>query len=262
MNLFRFFICLIAVSLPIVAIADNDANPVSKSKLIKVAVTDLTYKKELSRKINFVGGSEKSSVKAKGNINERESQSLDHYSYSRNQTLGDSNIDRNVEIIEGSKTINYLQVGELRSITGDIKGEMLKSGAFRLMQGKPYTSSKESEEIYDVIKRIKEGYYPGADYVLFGSLIDVQSNDEVNPIQGSDSVSKSISIEVAAEFNLINTKTLEVISAFSASGEGSDLKLLKPGSNLKPSRVKATKAVSKSLAEDVITQLTEQLSNH
>ena len=58
---------------------------------------------------------------------------------------------------------------------------------------------------------------------------------------------------------MINTKTYEVTSAFSASGEGSDVKIIKPGSVLQPSQVKASKEVSKTLADDVVSQLVDQL---
>lgn len=257
-----FVLSLLAISPALAAdeepLEEKPVKLVDKSKLAKVAVTDITFKKELSRKIRFVKASEKADIKAKGKITESDSAGFNHYSHSRSQTLGDSKIDRSAEVVEGESDIAYIQVGELRSLTGDVKAEMLKSGGFRLSQAKPYTS-RTSEDIYDVIKRIKNGYYPGADYVLFGSLIDIQGSNDIANIQGSDASSIGIRIELAAEFNLINTKTYEVVSAFSASGEGSDVRIIKPGSSFTRSRVRAFKEVSKSLAEDAITQMLEQL---
>jgi hypothetical protein len=50
-----------------------------------------------------------------------------------------------------------------------------------------------------------------------------------------------------------------VISAFSASGEGTDVKIIKPNAQLKTSSVKAKREVSKTLADDVVSQLIDQL---
>lgn len=258
-----FYVCCLFFSIVHAeeeSIPENNlsAKAIDKSKLAKVAVTDITYKKELSQKISYINHYEKADIQAKGKISEHESSSRNHYSYSRNQTLGDTKVDSNSGVVSGEQEIAYLRVGELRSLTGDIKSEMIKSGAFRLSQGKPYTA-RDSEDIYDVIKRIKAGYYPGADYVLFGALIDIQGSNDYSNIQGSDATMVGVRLELAAEFNLINTKTYEVISAFSASGEGADVRVLKPGTAFTPSRVKAIKEVSKSLAEDVINQMLEQI---
>lgn len=255
-----FFLALVMLSANAEDTDNIEKKSVARSKLVKVAVTDLTYKQELSRQIKFIEASEKADIKASGKISERETSGINQSSYSRNQTLGDSSVDRKAQIVEGDRDINFIRVGELRSMTGDIKAEMIKSGAFKLVQGKPYTS-RDSEEIYNVIQRIKNGYYPGADYVLFGTLIDIQALEENAVIQGSDSSSVGVSVDIAAEFNLINTKTYEVVAAFSAAGEGRDVKLIKPGSSFKPSRVKAIREVSKSLAEDSISQLLEQAPN-
>lgn len=253
-------ICQVGYAAETESAEERSPKVVDRTHLAKVAVTDITYKKELSRKISFTSVTEKADIKAKGTISEHESASRSHYGYSRNQTLGDAKVDKHAEVIQGEQEIAFVRVGELRSLTGDIKAEMIKSGVFRLSQAKPYTS-RESEDIYDVIKRIKSGYFPGADYVLFGSLIDIQGSNDVASIQGSDATSIGIRMELAAEFNLIDTKTFEVVSAFSAMGEGADMRLIKPGSSFTPSRVRALREVSQSLAEDAIAQMTEQLPN-
>lgn len=225
----------------------------------KVAVTDITYKKELVDSQSFSQVNQKSEFKGKGKIQEKESATRNRYAYSKTETLGDSSQSASIEFVEGTRTTEILKVGELRSITGDIKGGIIKSGKFRLIQGKPYTVKNGTEEIYDVIKRIKDGYYKGADYVLFGTLIEYESAHEANPIQDTDSYTRILTIEMAAEFNLINTKTYEVISAFSASGEGTDVKIVKPTAILNTSSVKAKKEMSETLADDVVSQLIDQL---
>lgn len=225
----------------------------------KVAVTDITYKNELVDAQSFTQINQKSEFKGKGKIQEKETATRNRYAYSKTETLGDSSQSSSIEFVEGIRVTEKLKVGELRSLTGDIKGEIIKSGKFKLIQAKPYTVKNGTEEIYDVIKRIKDGYYKGADYVLFGTLIDYASSEEANPIQGTDSYTRILTVEMAAEFNLINTKTYEVISAFSASGEGTDVKIIKPNAQLNTSSVKAKREVSKTLADDVVSQLIDQL---
>ncbi len=67
---------------------------------------------------------------------------------------------------------SYIEQNELRKFSGDIKGEILKSRQFQLVQGTPYTAEAKAD-VYDVIKRIKAGNFKGADYVLFGTLSDI-----------------------------------------------------------------------------------------
>ena len=223
----------------------------------RVAVTDLTYEDKVSQYIQFSAGHEKTSVKSSSRERERET---DHsYSQSNRDKL-DMKSERSY--VSSSGYVTYIDRGELRKFTADIKGEMLKSGQFGLVQGKPYVSEKKTEEIFDIIKRIKEGYYRGADYVLFGTVSNIAWLNESNPVQGSDAVSHMLSLELVAEFSLINTKTHEVKAAFSAMGEGQDVKLVKPGAMLKPSRGKVISEVSKSLGADVERQLEEQFALH
>jgi len=161
--------------------------------------------------------------------------------------------------IEG--TYSYIDRGELRKFSADIKGEMLKSGFFRVTEAKPYTA-KDTEKLYDIIDRIKKGMYPNAKYVLFGTVSSIQFRQEANPLQHTDTVSHTLSLELVADFSLINTKTYEVMAAFSAMGEGQDTKLLTSrGGTVVLNRGKVVSEVSKSLGVDVIRQLEEQLAS-
>ena len=54
---------------------------------------------------------------------------------------------------EFESRISYIEQSELRKFSGDIKGEILKSRQFQLVQGTPYTSEAKGD-VYDVIKRI------------------------------------------------------------------------------------------------------------
>lgn len=222
----------------------------------KVAVTDLAYEERVSEYFRVVSASEKSSLRASGRESERESD----YAYSR-RSSGSINArsESNYSSTEG--TYSYIDRGELRKFTADIKGGILKTGRFQLIQGKPFTDARNNEKLYDIIGRIKKGMYPGADYVLFGAINSIEFRQEANPIKSTDTVSHTLSLELVGEFSLISTRNFTVKSSFSAMGEGQDVKLLSSrGGRVVLNRGKVVSEVSRSLGEDVARQLEEQLS--
>src|SRR5882724_12095463 len=129
-----------------------------------VAVTDLTYQETLSGYFRVVNASSKSSY----NASDRERETANTYSARSNVN---AKAESNYSSAEGVYT--YIDRGELRTYTADLKGAMLKGGIVRLVQAKPYTG-KPTEQIFDIIARIKQGYYPGADFVLFGTVSNIQ----------------------------------------------------------------------------------------
>lgn len=217
---------------------------------MKIAVTDLTYSDKVSQYFHNVEFHSKESLKARHH--DRDSD----YSSSSSDSI---NARSQIDYKESSGTYNYIEYGELRKFVGDIKGELLNSG-FQVVQAKPYTA-KGSEKIFDIIDRIKKGYYPHADYVLFGTVSDLEFRDEANPIIGTSNMANTFSLMLVAEFSLINTKTYEVKSAFSATGEGQDVRMVSAGSRVTPSRAKIIAEVSKDLGVDVASQINQQLGN-
>lgn len=222
--------------------------------LPKIAVTDLTYEDRVKEYFSYVSASEKTSYKAKSSERERET---DHSYSAGSRNSVDSKTERNFTASSG--VYSYIEYGELRKFTADVKGEMLKSGSYRVSQAKPYTLKNKTEQIYDVIDRIKKGYFPGAQYVLFGTVSNIEFRDELQPVIGSNTTSAILSLELVADFSLINTKTYEVMAAFSAMGEGQDIKLLSgAGQRMVHNRSRVIQDVSKSLGKDVARQLEEQ----
>lgn len=222
----------------------------------KVAVTDLAYEERVSEYFRVVSASEKSSLRASGSESERDTD----FSSSR-RSRGSVNAKSESSYYAAEGTYSYIDRGELRKFTADIKGGILKSGRFQLVQGKPFTDAKNNEKLYDIIGRIKKGMYPGADYVLFGAVNSIEFRQEANPIDNTNTVSHTLSLELVGEFSLISTKNYTVKSAFSAMGEGQDVKLLtSQGGRVVLNRGKIVSEVSKSLGEDVARQLEEQLS--
>lgn len=222
----------------------------------KIAVTDLSYEEKVREYFHVVAAHDKSSYRERYSERERETP----YSYSAG-SRGAVNAKSESSYYEASGSYTYIDRGELHKFVSDIKGEMLKSGGYRVFQGRPVTQ-KDTDKLFDIIDRIKKGYYKGADYVMFGTVSSIQFRDEDTPVQGSDTLSHIFSLELVADFNLINTRTYEIKAAFSAMGEGSDVKLISTtrGGRIVPNRGRVISDVSKSLGADVARQLEEQFN--
>lgn len=200
----------------------------------KIAVTDMAFQERVESYIH--------TVSAQSNI------SANRYSAS-----GSSSYQ------EYEARNSYIEQGELRKFSGDIKGEILKSGMFQLIQGSPYTA-KSSEDVYDVIKRIKNGSFKGADYVLFGTVSDINFQQDIGELANTNSYSAILGLTLVADFSLINTRTFEITSAFTAMGEGQDTKLVNSRDvKVTLNRGHVVRDVSKSIGMDVARQLREQL---
>ncbi len=166
----------------------------------KVAVTDLAYQERVEEYIHTVSAQQSS-----------------------NASMYSANSSSSYNEYESSQS--YVEQTELRKFSGDIKGEILKTGMFQLVQGTPYTA-KAKEDVYDVIKRIKNGNFKGADYVLFGTLSDIDFQRDITSLDRTDSYSAVLGLTLVADLSLINTKTFEITSACTAMGEGQDTKLV------------------------------------
>lgn len=204
----------------------------------KVAVTDMAFQERVEQYIRIVSARASESARANG------------YSASYQGSASYDSFE---------SRYSYIEQGELRKFSGDIKGEILKSRMFQLVQGTPYTS-KAKEDVYDVIARIKSGNFKGADYVLFGTVSDIDFRQDINELAHTDSYSAILGLTLVADFSLINTRTFEITSAFTAMGEGQDTKLVN-SRDIKVSlnRGRVVRDVSKSIGLDVTRQLREQL---
>ena len=215
----------------------------------KIAVTDLTYEEKVSEYFRVVSASSKSSVK--GSYSERET---DH-SYSQR---GRVNAKSESNYFEAEGYYTYIDRGELKNYTADLKGALIKGGV-HVSQAKPYVG-KPMEKIYDIISRIKQGMYPGADYVLFGTVSSIQFRQESNQLQYGNSMTASLSLDLIVDFSLINTKTYEVKSAFSAAGSGVDTKIIsRAGDRVVFNRGKVIQETSRSLADAAYKELSVQV---
>ena len=215
---------------------------------IKIAVTDLTYEEKVSQYFRTVSATSKTRVKESNSVRD-----TDNTYSERNSFQGKHESSYN----ESEGYYSYIDRGELHSYTADLKGAILKGSNLRLTQARPYPN-KDMEKIYDVIGRIKQGLYPGADYVLFGTLSSIEFNQDSMSL--GNTASASLSLDLVADFSLINTKTYEVKAAFSASGAGKDTKLISSAADrISFNRGKVISQTSKSLAEAAYVELMTQL---
>lgn len=226
-----------------------------------IAVTDLAYTANVAEYFDVTRSKSKSSV----NANE-------HVVVASSSSEFESAAGNSIKI----------EQKELSGFTNDIKGKIIKGGTFALLQPKRFdrgdpvatkseqvlqqiktgktTQQSRQPEVEDVVARIKKGEFNGANYVLFGTLSDINYRNELFPIQGTENATSKVSLDLTANFSLINTKSYEIVAAFSAMGSSNETRLLsKRGDQVVTNKGKLIRDTSRSLANDVYSQLMDQL---
>ena len=162
---------------------------------------------------------------------------------------------------QSSKKSGYeskMEYGELRYLANPIRGLLIQSG-YKVVQAKPAVAMpNQGDEYFDIVKRIKAGDFGDANYVLYGVLAEVSNTDNVSDIPGTKSSSHQMTLEVTVDFNIVDTKTEQIVASFVASGEGKDVQIDGKGTGYKPSTAKLMKLASLDLAEDVRKNLAAQ----
>lgn len=156
-------------------------------------------------------------------------------------------------------TVTRIERKELLNFTADIKGALINSGYFQVQAVRPYSGN--DEKLYDVVKRIKEGGFPGADYVLFGVVSSLEWRNEGQPVPGTSTNMWFYGLDLGVEFSLINTRTFEVKSSFTALGQGEDNKVFTTHTPPTPSKARVMQGVSRSLAEEVSMHMIQQFDS-
>ncbi len=162
---------------------------------------------------------------------------------------------------QSSKKSGYeskMEYGELRYLANPIRGLLIQSG-YKVVQAKStVVMPNQGDEFFDIVKRIKAGDFGDADYVLYGVLAEVSNTDNVADIPGTKSTSHQMTLEVTVDFNIVDTKTAQIVASFIASGEGKDVQIDGKNTGYKPSTAKLMKLASLDLAEDVRKNLAAQ----
>jgi hypothetical protein len=153
---------------------------------------------------------------------------------------------------------NKMEYGELRYLANPIRGLLIQSG-YKVVQAQSTVAMpNQGDEFFDIVKRIKVGDFGDADYVLYGVLAEVSNTDNVADIPGTKSTSHQMTLEVTVDFNIVDTKTAQIVASFIASGEGKDVQIDGKNTGYKPSTAKLMKLASLDLAEDVRKNLAAQ----
>lgn len=241
--MFKFAFILAGLALGVAAA------PAVRAAPPRIAVTDLAYETRVSDYFRVSAGSSRQRMSQSASVREG------LRTYSERERFSASSESSYYEA-EGTHT--YIEHGELRKYTADLKAAMLQGGGIRLVQGRPY-KGKPDATLYDIVARIRQGSFAGADYVLFGTVSDIQFNQSTMSFGGGAS-SAVLALDMSVDFSLINTRTLEVKAAFSALGSGQDVKLFSQYGHATFSRPKVVAQASKSLAEAAYSALAAQLA--
>lgn len=235
----------------------------------RIAVTELAYQESVREYFEAGTLNYKSSEQA----SQSESLLRSRSTYSGRESLDAKSM---------AGTYTRINQTELLHFTSDLKGLILKGGGARLIQGKNFDAGdpqptaaeraaeqlrtgkvqkiKKQPDVNDIVRRIRKGEFQGADYVLFGSVSSVNFKRDVYPMQGG-STSHTYGLDIGADFNLINTKTLEIRAAFQSIGSGSQTLLgTGTGGVYHFNKAKVMKEASQMLAEAAYGELLEQLS--
>ena len=172
--------------------------------------------------------------------------------------LSNSSSSANTQSMKKSGYQANNEYGELRYLANPIRGLLIKSG-YKVVQAKATVAApNQGDEYFDIVKRIKAGDFGDADYVLYGVLAEVSSKDNVSDIPGTKSTSQQMTLEVTVDFNIVDTKTTQIVASFVASGEGKDVQIDGRDTGYKSSNAKLMKLASLDLAEDVRKHLADQ----
>lgn len=173
-------------------------------------------------------------------------------------TPSNSSTSANTQSMKKSGYQTNNEYGELRYLANPIRGLLIKSG-YKVVQAKSTPAvANQGDEYFDIVKRIKAGDFGDADYVLYGVLAEISSTDNVSDIPGTRSTSQQVTLEVTVDFNIVDSKTTQIVASFVASGEGKDVQIDGRDTGHKPSTAKLMKLASLDLAEDVRKHLAEQ----
>lgn len=258
-----------------------------------VAVTDLSFKKEVREFFYFEAASAKSSeagassYKASGH-----DRSTSDYAAStsasataaggRNYGYANANVNSSVAARQrndkafqvqansayaNSSESSYVktfgdkvrvQYSELMGMSGDVRSALIQAG-YKLMQTRPSVAKNgETDQFFDIVGRIKEGQFAGADYVLYGVVAAMESKGEKESIPNTSDFAYKGILEITVDYSLIDTKTMQAVAAFSVYAVGEDRKFDGPQTTFKPSSSKMMKRAATELSVQVQKKLYEQ----
>ena len=240
----------------------------------KIAVPDLAYKKEVRSFFYFDGASaqsnRQSSISRSSSPNDnRERAYADGMQTGSFVTKTDRGMNLNFDSsVASSSSSNYvktfgeqiqIEYSELIGMSGEVRGALLQSG-FQLTQTRPVIARPdETHEFFDIVRRIREGEFENADYVLFGVIGLIQNRVVNDPIPNTTKFTKKTEVSMLVDYSLVDTYTLVVKSAFTANVLANDTRLMDFNSPTYPPDVaRMLGDISKKLSTQVTQRMTEQ----
>lgn len=258
-----------------------------------IAVTDLSFKKEVREFFYFEAANAKSSesgassYKASGH-----DRSTSDYAAStsasataaggRNYGYANANVQANVasrqrndkafqeqsnSAYANSSESSYVktfgdkvrvQYSELMGMSGDVRGALIKAG-YKLMQARPSVAQNgETDQFFDIVGKIKNGQFAGAQYVLYGVVASMESSGNRVPIRGTTNFNYKGELNLTVDYSLIDTRTMQTVAAFTAMVTGEDGRIDGVQSTFRPSSAKMMKSAASELSEEVQKQLYAQ----
>ena len=240
----------------------------------KIAVPDLAYKKEVRSFFYFEGASaqsnrQSSTSRSSSPNDNRERAYADGMQTGSFVTKTDRGMNLNFDSsVASSSSSNYvktfgeqiqIEYSELIGMSGEVRGALLQSG-FQLTQTRPVIARPdETHEFFDIVRRIREGEFENADYVLFGVIGLIQNRVVNDPIPNTTKFTKKTEVSMLVDYSLVDTYTLVVKSAFTANVLANDTRLMDFNSPTYPPDVaRMLGDISKKLSTQVTQRMTEQ----
>jgi len=152
---------------------------------------------------------------------------------------------------------------ELRGLTSNIRAALIKEGLPVIEAGSGITIAEGDERaaIFDVKRRVQKGEFNNAEFVLLGTLVDFSPIMRKSIIPGTDAVLYEWGLDLVADFKLINTETMQITAAFTATGVGVEKRLVNTetaAGTMLPRRAKIVADISNSLAKNAARLLADQ----
>ena len=156
-------------------------------------------------------------------------------------------------------TKRVISYSEIRGLNADIKATLLRAG-YKVVQPAPNVAREnEDDNFFSLKKRILNGDFYDAEFVLHGTVVSVDSRNMKEPIQGTSDYAYKLENSIIAEFTLVNTDTMQVVASFNAMGIGQDLYLGKVDANYVPNTHRIAKDLLSTFAQDAQKKLLDQL---
>ena len=151
-----------------------------------------------------------------------------------------------------------VQYSELTGMSGDVRSALIQAG-YKLVQARPSVARNgETDQFFDIVGRIKEGQYAGANYVLYGIVAAMESKGERESIPNTSDFAYKGILEITVDYSLIDTRTMQTVAAFTVFASGEDRKFDGAQTTFRPSSSKMMKRAANELSLEVQKRLYEQ----